>query len=595
MLWGVYMVNSGLNRAFGAGLRNFIAHSTSNRVKGMFSGVLVAAVLQSATAATMIVSSFAARGIISVKAAVAVVLGADIGTTLAAQVLSFDLSWLVPVLLTSGYVINKAFSGGQYKHVGRAMIGVALIMVSLKMIVAVSTPLKESAALDAIIAPLESEPMLAILFAALLTWLAHSSLGMVLLYMSFVAAGTISLHLGMYLVLGANLGSAIAPIVMTMRDLPAARRVPLGNLLMRGVGVVCIAPFVDDIMRYISMVEDNPTRLLVDFHTVFNVIVALMFLPFIGILTKISEKILPDRASGLSDDKPRYLDITALDTPPAALSCAARETLRISDLIQRMLGDTLDAFRGNNLKLVEDVRQRDETVDALYESVKTYLAKLSGFALDKQESNRYMQILTFSTNLEHMGDIIERSLMDMAADKINNHQTFSKEGFEEISQMHATVMTNLQLAQNVFMSEDIKMARRLYEGKGEFRLREAQASKNHFERLRAGVAETISTSGLHLDILRDLRRMNSYLTAVAYPILEEAGELKGSKLTHHNANPPVPDDGVVEGEEDADLRVAERQRKAAKANRRKRAKKVVKARKAAQKKTKPSEPPPSRL
>ena len=525
------MVSGGFNRAFGSSLRRFISGSTSNRFKAFGVGVMVAAALQSSTAASMIVSSFAARNIITIPGAIAVMLGADVGTTIAAQLMSFKLVWLIPVMLTSGYIVNKTWDENQYKHVGRALFGVGLALLALQVITDTANPLKQSGALQVLIGPLKDEPILAVAISALITWLVHSGLGMVLLYMGFVASGTIPVELGFFLTLGANIGSPLAPVIMTLRDIPAGRRVPLGNLVIRAVGVLLFMPFMKNlVIPFMELVESDPARMIVNFHTFFNVALAIFFLPFIGPMTRLSEVILPDHPRDEDESLPRYLDPTAFDTPPVALAGAARETLRISDVIQKMLRQSLDAFRTNNARIVREIRDEEEIVDGLYESVKNYLARLSTHALDAAESKRYMQILTFSTNLEHIGDIIDKNLMEMATKKIRNQDSFSRPGFSEISSLHARVMENLALAQNVFMTGDVAMARRLFAEKAELRNQELHAAESHFKRLSQGVAETIATSSLHLDILRDLRRINSYVTLIAYPILEEANELTPTRL-----------------------------------------------------------------
>ncbi|HCS22128.1 MAG TPA: na+/Pi-cotransporter family protein, partial [Rhodospirillaceae bacterium] len=341
LLWGVSMVSTGLNRAFGASLRRVISHSTSNRFKAFGVGVCVAALLQSSTAASLIVSSFAARNIVTISGALAVMLGADVGTTLAAQLLSRDLGWLLPVLLTAGYIVNKTMEESQYKHVGRSLVGLGLILISLSMIKTVAAPLGQSEAVHVLIEPLSSQPILAILLAALLTWIVHSSLGMILIFMSFAAVGTIPLHLGFALVLGANIGGAIAPVIMTLRDIPAGRRVPLGNLLIRSLGVLICLPLLSQVEPLVAEFDPDPARQLVNFHTAFNLALAVLFMPFIGPLTRLSEKILPDRPREEDESLPRYLDPTAISTPAAALACVARETLRVSDIIQGMMRDTL--------------------------------------------------------------------------------------------------------------------------------------------------------------------------------------------------------------------------------------------------------------
>jgi phosphate:Na+ symporter len=524
------MVSTGLNRAFGASLRRFISNSTQNRFRAFGVGALVATLLQSSTATSMIVSSFAARHVITISAAIAVMLGADVGTTVAAQVMSLNLKWLIPVLLTSGYVVNKTMEESQYKHVGRAMIGIALVLVSLGMIKTVAEPLKSSETLHMMLEPLSSQPLLAIALSALMTWLAHSSLGMVLLYMSFVHVGTVPVDLGFVLVLGANVGGVLAPVVMTLRDIPAGRRVPLGNLVTRAIGVLVCVPLLPLVEPLIADFDPEPARQLVNFHTAFNLALALVFLPLIGPMTRLSEIILPDRPREEDESLPRYLDPIAFATPPAALACVSRETMRISDLIQKMMRLTLEAFRTNNGRIVTEVRDLEATVDSLYEAVKNYLARLSTESLDKTESRRYMQILTFSTNLEHIGDIIDKNLMEMASKKIRNQDNFSRQGFTEIAELHGKVVENMALAQNVFMTGDVQMARKLFEEKTALREREMLAAESHFKRLSEGVAETIATSSLHLDILRDLRRINSYVSLIAYPILEQAHVLKSTRL-----------------------------------------------------------------
>lgn len=520
------MVSTGLNRAFGTSLRRVISHSTSNRFKAFGVGIGVATLLQSSTAASMIVSSFAARNIITISGALAVMLGADVGTTLAAQLMSLNIAWLVPVMLTMGYIVNKTMEASQYKHVGRGMVGLALILISLSMIKTVAGPMAQSEGVHVILEPLANQPILAIVLSALLTWGAHSSLGMVLLYMSLVQVGTIPVELGFALVLGSNVGGVIAPVIMTLRDIPAGRRVPLGNLLTRCVGVIICVPLLGYVIPLVREFSPDPARALVNFHTFFNIALALLFLPLIGPLTKLSEKLLPDRPREEDESLPRYLDPAAISNPPAALACVARETLRISDLVQRMMRDTLEALRTNNSRIVSSIRDQEGIVDSLYESVKTYLARLSTQNFDPQEMRRYMQILSFSTNLEHVGDIIDKNLMEMAQRKIRNQDNFSRQGFAEISAIHASVMESMSLAQNVFMTNDLRMARRLYEEKSSLRNLEISASESHFKRLSAGVAETIATSGLHLDILRDLRRINSYIALIAYPILEQAHEIQ---------------------------------------------------------------------
>jgi phosphate:Na+ symporter len=531
LLWGVHMVNAGLNEAFGSSLRRLISNYTSNRVKAFFVGLGIATILQSSTAASLIVSAFAARKVITITAALGVMLGADVGTTIAAQLMSLNLTWLIWTMIILGFVVNSAMKESLYRHVGRAFVGMGLALLSLHLITEAAEPLKQSEVMHALIGPLSEQPMLAVIISMLLTWFSHSSLGTILLYVGFVKAGTIPVNLGLFMVLGANIGGVLAPVVMTLRDMPSGRRVALGNLLTRTIGVIFIMPFMNTmVLPLITQLHPDPARILVNFHMLFNIALAIIFLPFIGPLTRLSEIILPDRPREEDEALPRYLDPGAIDTPTIALACVARETLRLSDFVQKMLLDTLEALRINNPRLVKEIRDQESNTDGLYEAIKVYLSRLPVAKLDVKENRRYMEILTFSTNLEHIGDIIDKSLMELAMKKIKNQDSFSRQGFSEISDLHTRVMESMTLAQNVFMTGDVKMARKLFEEKAQLRSYEMLASESHFKRLSDGVAETIATSSLHLDILRDLRRVNSYITLIAYPILEEANELNPSLL-----------------------------------------------------------------
>ena len=540
LLWGVRMVRTGMTRAFGSALHRALASGTASPMRGFGVGVGVTALLQSSTATALIVSSFAGRGLLATAAALPVLLGADVGTAVVAQVLSFDLSWLVPVLILGGVVSFMSAGGGNRRHLGRVAIGIGLMLTALGVIRAAAAPLSDSAALAPVIAGLAGEPWLAILVAALFTWLAHSSLAIVLLVASLAGAGAVPLPLAFALVLGANAGGGVPAVVMTLRAAPAARRAPLGNLAMRVVGVALAALVLTQVAALMPLVEAAPARQVVNFHIAFNLALAIVFVPLAGPVARLTERLLPQRpADGAAADEPRYLDRNALETPPVALAAAARETLRLGEIVETMLRRSMDAIT-TDPEAAHKISALDEHIDRLYEAIKLYLIELSRTELDADESRRYMEVLTFTTNLEHVGDIIDNSLMELAAKRARHRLKFSPQGLEEIRAFHGRVVANLQLAFNVFMSDDVDMARRLLAEKSAIREAELETSSSHFERLRKGSTDAIETSGLHLDIIRDLKRINAHLTSVAYPILEAAGELEESRLRNGDHRPAAP-------------------------------------------------------
>jgi phosphate:Na+ symporter len=529
LLWGVTLLRLGVTRGFGGNLHRFLSLCTNNRVKAFGAGLAMTTLLQSSMATTLIVTAFAGQGLVTASTGLAIILGADVGTTLVAQLFSMNITILTPVMMVAGYIFYSIENSGRIKNIGRVFIGLAFMLMALTWIREAAEPLKESKVLPLILAPLDKDPFFAVLLAALFTWIAHSSLAIVLLMMSLVASGVLPFTLGLYMVLGANIGGTIAPLIATLRDNPDVMRIPLGNMLIRCMGVLLCVPIIHFIPPYLDMWDDDKARQLVDFHMAFNIALALLFLPFTGVLNRLLIKALPDRPQADNPKKAKYLNEKDLVIPSVALTAAARETLRMADYIQEMLEDTLKVFKTNDEKLLAKIKEEDDTVDAIYHNVKNYMARMGQEFMDPKEAKRYVQVLMFSTNLEHIGDVIDKNLMPLAQKKIRNQHNFSKEGFKEIEHIHRLVCESVQLAQSLFISNDLDSARRLMESKEIIRKAEIDGMATHIDRLRGAVPETIATSSLHLDIIRDYRRINTYVCTVAEQVIEEKSNVSQSR------------------------------------------------------------------
>ncbi len=542
LLWATRMVRTGVMRAYGSDLRHFLGRSTRNRISACAMGLGVATVLQSSTATALLAVSFAGRGLVEIGPSLAIMLGADVGSTLVVQVLSFDISWLSPALILIGVVSFLAGPSAQWRHVGRMLVGLGLMLLALTLVVGASQPLRESTTLQYVMRPLANDPILALLLAAVITWVAHSSVAIVLLIMSLTMVGVVPLTLGFALVLGANVGSGIIPLALTASGGAMARRIPLGNLLFRALGAILVLPLIDVAMPYIAMLGSEPGRQIANFHTLFNLALALVFLPLTTVVGDALIKFLPDTGGG-GEFKPRYLDPDVIDTPSVAIACATREVLRMADTVESMLRGVIEVFRSDDSKLLESVSDMDDEVDRLHEAIKLYLTRVTRNALNDDDSRRCVDIISFTTNLEHIGDIVDKNLLDLAQKKIRNKLMFSEQGWQELTAMHARTLHQMQLAMSVFVSHDIETARQLLKEKEKFRELDMQGSQKHLARLRSGRIESIETSALHLDILRDLKRINSHLTSVAYPILDASGELRHSRLK----DAPAKEDEAVAG------------------------------------------------
>ena len=524
LLWGLHMVHSGILRAFGSDLRLLLARALGNRVSALAAGLGLTALLQSSTATALIVSSFTAEGIVGLMPALAIMLGANIGTTLIVQVLSFNISAAAPALFIIGLVAFRSGARSRIKDLGRVSIGLGLMLLALHILLGTLEPAENAPAVRVFMTAITGDPVLCILIGAAVTWAVHSSVATVLLIMSLAYAHFITPFASLALVLGANLGSAINPVFEgARRDNPASYRLPVGNLLNRLVGIVLVAPFLHPLAGTFQAWQPDLAKMTALFHIAFNVATALIFIGVLDGVAALMTWLFPARVQTVDPAQPRYLDESALATPSLALTDAARETLHMGDIVETMLRQVMTAIMTNDRGLVDNVSRMDNGVDRLDEAIKLYVTKLTRGSLDEREGQRAMEIISFAINLEHIGDIVDKNLCELATKKIKHRFQFSPEGAAELSEFHRRTMESLRIAFGVFMSGDVNEARKLLAEKATLRSFELAATERHLERLREGRPESIETTSLHLDVLRDLKRIHSHICSVAYPVLDAAG------------------------------------------------------------------------
>ncbi|MFN3376057.1 MAG: Na/Pi cotransporter family protein [Burkholderiaceae bacterium] len=531
LVWGTHLVRTGILRVFGANLRQLIARSVSTRATAVLSGIGVTSLVQSSTATALIVSSFVGQGLVALPAALAVMLGADVGTSVMSVVFSLDLSWLSPLFIFVGVVLFISRKDTTAGRVGRVLIGLGLMLLALRLITESTTVLTQSPAVRTLLGALTSDLLLEIFTGAVLAIVAYSSLATVLLTAALAGSGGIPADVALGLVLGANLGSGLLAVLTTMRANVQARQVPLGNLFFKIIGVVLMAPATGLWLAHVRPIVPETATLVVLFHLAFNTVVGVVCIGLTGPVAKLVERLLPkEDAAKQAGMRPRHLDPSALATPSLAISCAAREALHQADVVESMLLGMYQVIRTDDLQLAEQLRKLDDEVDGLYSAIKYYMTKISREALDERESRRWADIISFTINMEQIGDIIERVLIDIEDKKIKKGRQFSEAGMEEISELHARLVDNLRLAMSVFLNGNVRDAQKLLEEKARFRDLERAYSATHLARLSDNTVQSIETSSLHIDLISDLKRINSLLCTVAYPILESAGALAPSRL-----------------------------------------------------------------
>ena len=532
LVWATQIVRTGVLRMWGENLRKMLAGSLGRRVPAALAGVGVASLVQSSTATCLIVTSFVDKGLVANSAALAVMLGADVGSSLMTVVFSQDLSWLSPLLIFSGVVLFVAREKNGGGRVGRVLVGLGLITLALQLILRATDPLTRSTEVRALLVALPNDVMLHIVVGALLTVLSYSSLAMVLLIATLTASGLLPTTAALGLVLGANIGSALLSVIATLHAAPSTRRLPVGNLLFKAGGALLAVPLLPQAHVLLQEAVPSVHQQVVLFHLCFNIALAVLFIGLIGPVGRLVDRWLPAKSAAERNSPLRHLDPVALATPSLAISCAAREALHQADVVETMLRGMLTVIKGNDLLLAEQLRKMDDTVDELYSAIKFYLTQISREALSEGEGRRWTDIVSFTINMEQIGDIIERVLQDVEDKKIRKNRSFSDAGMAEICHLHESLLANLRLGMSVFLDGHVRDAQKLLEEKARFRDLEREYAASHIARLQDNTAQSIETSSLHLDLISDLKRINSHICSIAYPILESAGALTDTRIRH---------------------------------------------------------------
>ncbi len=516
LLYGMRLVGDGLQRAAGTRLRHVLSTLSGNRFKGLGVGALVTAVLQSSSATTVMLVGFASAGLLSLRQTIGVILGADIGTTVTVQLLAFDLLAFAPLVVFVGWALLAA-GRGTWNYVGRAILGFGFLFLGMKLIAEGTVPLKHNPLFDEILQALTGQPLILLLIAAAFTALVHSSAATIGIALSLAAGGLMSLEGAIPIIFGANIGTAGTALVASIGGNAEARRVALAHASFKFLGVLVFLPFLGPFTELVRGSAPDAARQIANAHTLFNVVLAILFLPGTSFAADLITRAIPDTSRASAGAI--YLNPNVLDTPAVALGQAVREVLRMGDVVLQSLRETLAVFERNDEALMRQVVARDDLIDLLEEDIKQYVIKLREQDLTEEQAERETALIFVVVNLEEIGDVIDKNLMELAEKKISGHHTFSEAGRAEIADLHGKVVENLELALAALATNDAGIAEKVIRHKSVVNLEERRLRARHIQRLHEGLPESIDTSSIHLDVLASLKRANSLVTGIAYAVL----------------------------------------------------------------------------
>lgn len=518
LLWGLNMLRHSLAKLLSWRLKRLVARAGGSSLGAFGAGAVMGGLLQSSTAAISIGGAMAAQRSISLAQGLALALGADAGATLAAQLLGFNLQALLPVLLLAAYLIMRLGKSEAARLVSHVLFGMALLILSVGIILAATAPLRDSPAAQSFFALLVSEPLALMILFAFLTLLCHSALAPVLLVMALAGDQVADMGSCFWMILGINIGAGIPPLTASLGEAVEARRLAVGNALFRLSGVVLLVPFVVLFAGFAGDWDITPARSVAHFHTFVNVAIGaalLAFTPFAGrwlerLLTKVGDK--------NENRRLQYLRPAAANVGQS-IANATRETLRMGDMVSHMLESATHAIHNNDSKRRAEISELDDDVDFLNREIKLFLTRIEEGKMSGEERRRANLLLSTITHLEHIGDTIDYGVVSVTRRMRERRVRFSKDGMNEIRDIHSLVRENLRSTLGLLVSPDSTVAGHLHETCRKVMRHCAQTSDSHLARVRGGRPESIESSSMHLDWVRDLKRINSHIAEIAGAII----------------------------------------------------------------------------
>ena len=529
LLWSTRMIRTGIERAFMPDLKRRLKDLAGNRLSAAAGGCLAAMLMQSSAAVALVGAGFAVSGMLAPRSALALLLGADLGSAVMALVLLLPLQALIPFALVFGIAtFLRARSRGS-RQVGRIVTGFALVLISLGMIRDAAAPIASSPVFQEVAARFQDDLVSAFAVGALVAWAMHSSLAAVLTFAAFAAAGLIAAPVTAALVIGANFGGGVIPLVLLWSNERPARLVAIGNLLARGgIALLFLALLASGIAGP-ALLSAEPGAQAIALHLVLNAALLVLALPVSGRLVGLADAVLARRAER-NVAAVSALDPDALGHPPLAVACAQRELLRMAETVQAILVPVMRLFRRWDPEIARTIERREDDVDRMHLDMKIYVSRLRESDIPAALDRKTLEIAAMASNLEEAADRVSVNLVTLAKRMQDEAIRFSDQGILDLCRFHNQVVANGQLALRVLTTGDAEAARQLVAEKDRVRTEEQRLQARHLKRLRQGATASFETTNIHQETLRLLKQVNAALSCAAYPIAKETGDLLDSRL-----------------------------------------------------------------
>lgn len=529
-LFGMFYLNDALQKIAGAKLRDILMKLTRSPLKGMGAGLFVTLLNQSSSATTVLEVSLVSAGLITFYQTLAITMGAEIGSTVTSQLLAFRLADYSVLIAGAGFFMTALSHSRKWKNTGEALLGFGILFLGMKIMADMLAPLRGYAPFLSMMTGME-EPLLGILAGFGFTAIIQSSGATAGIVIALALAGAINLKQAVLINLGAQVGTCITALIASIGRGREGRRVALWHLFHQTAGVAVVYPLLtvfkingesawlyiaEWVTRHVFFANDLARQIAMA-HTLAAVLNAAVFFMLLPVVYKLMLLIMPVK----EQDKPfgpQFIDDNLLPTPALALEQARREVSREGEIVSDMLKASLNLFRCQDLRMCDTVSLKDIRADILRNAIVAYLSKLAQGALTEDQSQQQSKLLLIASDLEEIGDIVDKNIVPLARKKIGFNMNFSEDGWKDIVELHAKVSANLELAVAALKDDNMRLAQAVAGTKVEINEFESEMRKRHVGRLNAGLKETLETSSVHLDLIDHFKRINSHTATIGMTI-----------------------------------------------------------------------------
>lgn len=516
-LYGLQLMADGLQKAAGDRLRRLLEVLTGVPVVGVLVGTIVTVLIQSSSATTVMVVGFVNAGLMTLVQAIGVIMGANIGTTITAQMISFRLTDLALPAVALGFTLQLLGQNRMQKQIGQVVLGFGILFLGMTVMGDGLRPLRANPVFKHYMVQFGETPLLGIFAGMLFTAAIQSSSAFTGLVVSLASQGLIDLNSSIALVLGSNIGTCITALLASIGTNLTARRAALAHVVFNVVGVAAFLPFIDHFAAFIAGTGGTVTRQTANAHTFFNIAVVVLLLPFINHFTLLVTKLLPGTVTAQSYG-PRYLDEHILSTPSVALGQAAKELVGMGELAVSMLEDVQIAFKAGSAEHVKLAQEKETAINALERSIVEYLVKVSQKSLSDEQSSRLNALLNICNDIERIGDHAE-NIQELADYKLENRLPFSPEALAELDDMHARVRGMVRAAVEALGKDDRAKATDIARSEDDIDSLEKKLRASHIGRLNDGVCHPVSGI-VFLDVISNLERIADHANDMAEAVLK---------------------------------------------------------------------------